>query len=227
MDRDESPIGGLKNPLQPTKELFYITVIMDVIAILCSLFISPFFALGILFYILASRAYSFRGTRLKRFPVASFATVFIFQGALIFFCSYHAAHPQHTLAVPLLPCLTASLLIGASYPLTQIYQHEQDKQDGVITLSYILGKRGTFAFSMSLFLFATVCMYLVLQKQVNYFFLFLLVMFPVIFFFLFWMQAVWKDEKAADFKNSLYMNIVSTICLLIYFSTLIILNYFE
>jgi 1,4-dihydroxy-2-naphthoate octaprenyltransferase len=227
MDRDDTPIGGLKAPMQPTKELFYVTVLMDVLAVVLSLIISVFFALGMLLYILASRAYSYRGIRLKRLPIAGFITVFLFQGALIFFCTYHAAHEQHTLAVPLLPCLTASLLIGASYPLTQIYQHEQDKQDGVITLSYQLGKRGTFVFSMSLFLLATVCMYFVLKAQANYFLLFLLCMFPVVLFFLAWMRAVWKDETAADFRNSLRMNVVSTICMLLYFSTLIILKHIE
>lgn len=227
MDRDETPIGGLKNPMQPTKQLFYVTVVMDVLAVGCSFLISSYFAMGTLFYILASRAYSYRGIRLKRLPVTGFAVVFFFQGALVFFCSYHAAHPQHILQVPLLPCLTSSLLIGASYPLTQIYQHEQDKQDGVITLSYKLGKRGTFVFSMILFLLATAFMYLVLKQQVNYFFLFLLCMLPVVLYFLFWMQAVWKREEAADFKSSLRMNLISTVCMLVYFSILIIVKHFE
>ena len=40
MDKDETPIGGLSNPLQPTRQLFYASVMMDVVAILLSLFIS-------------------------------------------------------------------------------------------------------------------------------------------------------------------------------------------
>src|ERR1017187_6704314 len=43
MDRDETSIGGLKNPSLPTKQLFYATVIMDVAAILLSAFISIYF----------------------------------------------------------------------------------------------------------------------------------------------------------------------------------------
>src|ERR1700690_141481 len=50
MDRDDSPIGGLKNPLQPTKQLFIVTVCMDVIAILLSFFISWLFVVGIFLY---------------------------------------------------------------------------------------------------------------------------------------------------------------------------------
>ena len=33
MDRDETPIGGLSKPLRPTKQLFYVSIIMDIIAV--------------------------------------------------------------------------------------------------------------------------------------------------------------------------------------------------
>lgn len=201
---------------------------MDSVALLLSLCISPFFALGILFYILASRAYSYRGIRLKRYPVAGFLTVFIFQGALVFFITYHGCGVPQTLSVPWLPCLIASLLIGASYPLTQIYQHQQDKEDGVITISYLLGKKGTFVFSLLLFLLATFCMFrLFTSNQQNQFFvLFLTCMFPVVLFFTYWMYKVWANSAAADFKHSLRMNVVSTLCMVVYFSTLLILQHF-
>ena len=44
MDRDETPIGGLASPLQPTKQLFYATLFMDALAVVLSLFVSAFFA---------------------------------------------------------------------------------------------------------------------------------------------------------------------------------------
>lgn len=224
MDRDQTPIGGLKNPLQPTKELFYTTVIIDTIAIILSSFISPLFALGILLYILASRAYSYRRIRLKKYPVAGFLTVFIFQGAVIFFITYHAISIGKTLSVPMLPCLIASLLIGALYPLTQIYQHEEDRKDGIISISYFLGKKGTFVFSMLLFLSATFLLFLRFKQadELNYFYWYLMVMLPVVLFFLYWMIAVWRNEKKADFGNSLLMNIVSTLCTTTFFIILII-----
>src|ERR1700712_1543015 len=66
MDRDETSIGGIKNPMKPTGELFRVTIIMDALAVTSSFVISSWFALGILLYILASRAYSYRGIRLKK-----------------------------------------------------------------------------------------------------------------------------------------------------------------
>lgn len=225
MDRDETPIGGLAHPLQPTKQLFYVSVGMDMVAIAVSFFINPFFALGILLYIAASRAYSYRKIRLKQYPVIGFITVFIFQGALIYFITNYSVGGQSLPSISLSSAITASLLIGALYPLTQVYQHEADKKDGVTTLSYLLGIKGTFVFSMGLFLTATFLLYLRFQNQMNFFYLFLFITFPVVLFFMFWMYKVWRDEGEANFKNSLLMNIVATLCTTLFFFTLIILSH--
>jgi 1,4-dihydroxy-2-naphthoate octaprenyltransferase len=227
MDRDETPIGGLMNPLQPTRQLFHVSVMMDGLALLLSFLLSVYFALGIMLYIAASRLYSYRGVRLKQYPVTGFLTVFIFQGALVYFITYHALHPLQTLEVPLLPCIISSLLIGALYPLTQIYQHEADLADGVSTISYLVGRRGTFVLSMSLFLLATAFSFLYFSGngQLNHFRLFLLMLLPVVLFFLYWMSKAWKDAAAANFQNSLRMNIISTCCTIAFFITLIVLNH--
>ncbi|MGE5519171.1 MAG: UbiA family prenyltransferase [Candidatus Dadabacteria bacterium] len=227
MDRDETPIGGIKNPLQPTKQLFYATVIMDALAVILSLVINYVFAVGILLYILASRAYSYRGIRLKRYPIGGFITVFIFQGAVIFYITYIAVSMNNNPTVPVLSCITSSLLLGALYPLTQIYQHEQDRKDGVITISLMLGKKGTFIFSMLFFIAATLLMYIIFSRnnQLDAFVYFLLIMLPVVSFFLSWFSRVWKNEDAANFNNSYKMNVIATICTTIFFTVLLIQNH--
>jgi 1,4-dihydroxy-2-naphthoate polyprenyltransferase len=224
IDRDQSPIGGLAKPLLPTKQLYYTTVVMDIVAIALSLFISISFAVGILIYIAASRAYSSRGIRLKRYAIPGFLVVFVCQGALVFYLSFIAAATDSP--VPLLPLLISSCLIGALYPLTQVYQHEADRQDNVTTLSIMVGKRGTFIFSISLFLVAAagLWMHLTDRGQLNHFYLFLLITLPVLVYFFYWMSGVWKDEQKADFKRSLTMNFIATLCTGIYFITLIVLN---
>lgn len=227
MDRDETPIGGLKNPKQPTRQLFYVTIAMDVLAVLLSLLISTLFALGILIYILASRAYSYRGIRLKQYAVTGFLTVFIFQGAFVFFITWYACGAPLFMQIPRMPMLISSLLIGALYPLTQIYQHAEDVKDGVRSISYVLGKKGTFILTLLQFLIATGLFYQWFQQthRMNHFFLFLIMMLPVVLFFLLWMNKVWRDESAANFKNSLIMNLLSTLCTTAFFLTLNLLNH--
>ena len=146
MDRDTSPIGGLEKPLQPTRQLFYVSIAMDVIAVALSFITSVYFAAGVLLYILASRAYSYRGIRLKKYAVTGYLVVVLFQGALVFVLAYHGSSLDHSFNVPVWGVVAAAGLIGGSYPLTQVYQHAEDEADGVRTISYLLGKRGTFIF---------------------------------------------------------------------------------
>ena len=229
MDKDETPIGGLSKPLQPTKQLFYVTVAMDIFSVAFSIVISFYFAGGILLYILASRAYSFRGIRLKKFPVTGYLIVIIFQGALTFFLSYHGSSTDKTLHVPVWPMIASTLLIGGYYPLTQVYQHEDDLKDNVKTISYKLGKKGTFVFCGIVFALATIAMFFTFvgEKQLRFFFIFAICMFPMILFFFRWTLDVWKNESKADFRNSLRMNLLASCCTTICFLILIILKGFE
>ncbi|MDB5251324.1 MAG: prenyltransferase [Flaviaesturariibacter sp.] len=225
MDRDTAPIGGLESPLPPTRQLFYVTVGMDAVAIGLSFLVTPLFAAGVGLYIAASRAYSYRGIRLKRFPVLGFLTVFLFQGALVFYLSYHGSSAVHSLRVPLLPLLLASLLIGALYPLTQVYQHAADRADGVETLSSLLGYRGTFLFSALLFGAATAGFYFLFGAgHLNYWVGFLVSTGPAVGFFLYWMTSVWRNEAAANFRNSLRMNVLATLGTTAFFITLNLLR---
>ena len=154
MDRDEGSVGGLKTPLAPTRQLLYVSLGMDLSAILLGLFISKTFALATAIYILASRAYSARSIRLKKYPILSYLLVVFCQGALIFFMVYHGSHPLFSTDVPTLGMISASLLIGGFYPLTQIYQHEADAKDGFRNIIAMLGLRGTFWFCGTIYLIA-------------------------------------------------------------------------
>ncbi len=75
MDQDETSIGGLENPPKPTKKLFYASILFDTIGLLLALIISFQFFVCVAAYILASRAYSYKGIRLKKLPIAGFLTV--------------------------------------------------------------------------------------------------------------------------------------------------------
>ncbi len=227
MDRDETSIGGIKNPMQPTKQLFFTSVLMDVFACIIALFISPLTILLVLLYIVFSRLYSYRGIRLKRYPIIGFLTVIINQGGTTFFLVYHAVSSNLTLAIPWDGVLISTLLIGGFYPITQIYQHEQDAKDGVNTISMMLGKRGTFMFCVLLYSisFGLLFLHFYLLNQVNYFFIIQILFAPVIVYFLNWFVQVWKVGEKADFEHTMKMNWLASTCTNIAFGVLIFLNH--
>ncbi|MBC7903430.1 MAG: UbiA prenyltransferase family protein [Gemmatimonadaceae bacterium] len=232
MDRDQSPVGGISNPMQPTRQLFMVTITLDIAAILLSFFITPWFALGIVFYILASRAYSYRGIRLKKFPVIGYLTVVVFQGAATFWLVYHGcheAHPVHLADNVKSGMLASSLLIGGFYPLTQIYQHKADREDGVKSISSILGYRGTFLFTSVVYsvAFAVLAYHFFVQLEWNKFFVLATCMLPILVYFFRWWAQVRKNNAAADFRNTMRMNIIAAICTNLGFIIIIIWNLFE
>ena len=229
MDRDESPIGGLAKPMQPTKQLYQFTLVMDLLAILLGLGVSPYFSFGVLLYILASRSYSFRGIRLKKYPVIAYITVIIFQGAATFALVYHGCSVNKSLHIPFLSMISASLLIGGFYPLTQVYQHEADQKDGVYSISMRLGYRGTFIFCAAIYSLAMGCLWLhyYLNDQLKAFFLLTTLLMPVLVYFMKWAINVWRDISAANFNNTMRMNVVASVCTAIAFIILTIWKQFE
>jgi 1,4-dihydroxy-2-naphthoate polyprenyltransferase len=229
MDRDETPIGGIKAPLPPTRQLFYISVIMDIAALLLSLFISYWFTICIAAYIAASRAYSYRGIRLKKYPVAGYLTVILFQGAVTYFMVYHGSSVNKTVIVPPAGMVAASLLIGGFYPLTQIYQHEADKKDGVVTISALLGYRGTFIFTALIYSLAmgVLAWWFYSNGQQKKFLALATMMLPILVYFFSWAGLVWKDVRTANFHNTMRMNILASICTNLAFLTLLIWRGFE
>jgi 1,4-dihydroxy-2-naphthoate octaprenyltransferase len=214
MDRDTESVGGIKNPMQPTKQLFYITLLLDGIAVVLSCIISVYFVAGIIAYVLASRAYSYRGIRLKKYPVIGYITVVIFQGAVTFFLVMHGSSSDKTLSVPAFAMIAASLLIGGFYPLTQIYQHQQDKADGVTTLSLLLGYKGTFIFTGIVYFFAvsTLAYQLISTLQQNSFFIIQIFFIPVLVYFFWWFRQVALKHTAANFVNTMRMTIIASVC---------------
>ncbi len=228
MDKDTQSIGGIKNPLPATTQLFYVTLIMDIAALLLSFVISWYMAMGILSFILASRAYSYRGIRLKKYAVISFFITMLFQGALVFFLTYHGSNSLKALNAPFLALLSSSLLVGSFYPLTQIYQHKQDEADGVITLSKKLGYTGTFIFSGIIFVAAmsSLALYFYTIQQQLYFTLFSLIMLPTLFYYFWWFAKVIKNNAYANFVNTMKMNIIASICTNAGFITILIIEKF-
>lgn len=229
MDRDTESIGGLEKPPPPSRELYHLTIIMDLLAIGLSFLVSPFFAAMMPLYIGASKAYSYRRIRLKKYPVIGYLTVIIFQGALTFWLVYFGAGSLPPSSTPWQGMLICALLIGGFYPLTQIYQHKQDLDDGVETISYKLGYKGTFIFCAIIYFLAwlTMAQFFMNSHQAVKFWLVSIFFVPVIVYFIWWFGKVIKDTKAASFKNTMVMNWIASACTNIAFIILLIWKGFE
>ncbi|HCW06189.1 MAG TPA: ubiquinone biosynthesis protein UbiA [Cytophagales bacterium] len=219
-DKDEQSIGGLKNPPSVNKSLYYVSVWMDIAAVvLAFLKISLLFSMMLLVYGLVSKAYSNPMIRLKKYPIVGWLTVGIFQGFFTFLMSYVGINDfeiENLLrAKVLIPAALTSVMLLGNYPMTQVYQHEEDAKHGDKTMSMLLGIRGTFIFTQIVFALATIGFVLYFNSffSTEYSVAFLLAMIAPVVFFMFWFLKVWRDSAQANFTYTMWLNFISALSL--------------
>ncbi len=223
-DKDEKSIGGLRNPPPVNKILYFAALLLDTLAILLGwYFINGWFALMLLIYGLVSKAYSHPAIRLKKYPIGGWLTVAIFQGAFTFVMCYVGINnfslPGILQAKVLIPAVLSTLMLLGTYPMTQIYQHEEDAKRGDITLSVKLGLRGTFLFVLITFVVATAAYLLYFHFYFSdyYGIAFTAALSPVVIFFLYWFYKVHSKPEAANYSRTMWLNFLSATCLNAFF----------
>ncbi len=220
-DKDEESIGGLKIPPKVTNDLYYVAIGMDILALLLGLIIGVEFAIMLFVYGMISKAYSHPSVRIKKFPITSWLVAGIFQGFFTFTMCYVGMNkiPFSELNPELIyaACLSTGILLG-SYPMTQIYQHKEDKRRGDITLSIKLGIRGTFIFTAVVFTMATLGFFEFFYVYYEFWvaFMFALFTFPMIIYFFWWFSKS-RNPENVNFTYAMRLNMISSVCLSSFF----------
>jgi len=223
-DKDEKSIGGLKNPPPVKKGLYYLALLFDAIAIVQGLIkISIPFAVMLLIYGLVSKAYSHPGIRLKKYPITGWLVAGLFQGLFTFVMCYIGINKYNLdnvwKASVLIPGALCSLMLWANYPMTQVYQHEEDGKRGDETFSRMLGIKGTFYFVGGVFALVTIgfVLYFSAYFSTRYALGFLIALFPVLIYFSYWFLKIIRDESKADYTHTMWLNFISSTSLNVYF----------
>jgi 1,4-dihydroxy-2-naphthoate octaprenyltransferase len=223
-DKDEGSIGGLKNPPPVKRELYYLVLLLDALAIVLGyLMVNWLFAMMLFIYGIVSKAYSHPVVRLKKMPIVGWFIAGLFQGAFTFLMCYIGINQfsLETLWRPevLTPALLTTLMLWGNYPMTQIYQHEEDVKRGDVTLSARLGIRGTFHFTALVFSLAVAgfILYFWYYHQVKYVVLMLVFLAPVLVYFGIWYIQTRQNELHANYQKTMWLNFISATCLNAFF----------
>ena len=229
-DKDKESIAGIKYPPKVTKELYYFSITLDGIGILLALCIDLPTAISMLTYGLISKAYSHPSIRLKKRPIVSWIIVSVFQGYFVFLVTYWAIHdiPISILATSMIqiPALLTTMMLMSAYPITQVYQHKEDRERGDFTLSLSLGILGTFHFTAFAFVMTTLgyAGYFYYYQDSQTLLFYLTLMTPLFIYYVSWYQEVRENIDLADFEHTMKLNRLSALCLNAFFLLLIIFN---
>lgn len=217
-DRDTTPIGGLAKPPEvPQQELWYLIIAFDLAGLFLATTLGHWVTLGVLGYVLASKAYSWPVIRLKAHPYGSLVVVAFFQGAWTFWTVLAGLGASYQdLFTPenkLWGAIAAGFLLG-SYPLTQIYQHREDSERGDRTFSLVLGVRNTFLWSATIMGAAGASLGYIWISQGEWLSLgiFSIGMAPVTWVLFQWANKAWQDESVVTHQKAMQMNMVSSLC---------------
>lgn len=222
-DKDEDSIGGLEKPPPVSKELLYVSLFLDAAALLIGILLGGWFVLGLFIYGGVSKAYSNDRIRLKKYPVISWLIAGFFQGAFTFVMTYQAMNntslAEALQPVVLIAALLTTFILMGSYPMTQVYQHAEDARRGDLTMSRLLGIKGTFIFTTLVFLAAVGAYYLyfIAYFKVEYFMMYVLCLSPGLVFFLWWFARVLQSESAVNFRSTMRLNFLTATGMNVFF----------
>lgn len=206
-DKDEGSVNGLESPPPVDKTLFWVSMGLEALSLVAAVFINLQFVAFIVVYGLFMKAYSHPAIRIKKRPVASWLLISLFQGGFVFLMTYMIVHELSFWELFVtsgqiglgLGTLISTLNILALYPVTQVYQHAEDASRGDLTISRLLGVRGTFVNAWVCLLAVGVC-FLVFYQGTWPFWLMLSLLVPAIVYLAVLTYRVWQNPAAANFR---------------------------
>jgi 4-hydroxybenzoate polyprenyltransferase len=151
-DRDQGPVGGLEHPPPVVAALLPFSLAVKLVGWLVSVLVGAVFCAIYSLFALLSVAYSHPRLRLKAHPIGSLVVVGVGQGALAFLGAWVATRSELRSAWSrdgVVGTLAATLLILALYPLSQLYQVEEDRARNDRTLAVAWGPGRCFSFSLA------------------------------------------------------------------------------
>ena len=154
-DRDTGPVGGLEHPPPVDARLLPFSIGILLVGWFLSALLAPELCLVYGVILAFAVAYSHPSVRWKAAPWPSLATIFVGQGVFGFLGGWLAAGRSLGAAASpdgVVGALEASLIVAGFYPLTQLFQIEEDRSRGDRTLAVAWGPTRCFRLAQAAFL---------------------------------------------------------------------------
>lgn len=178
-------------------------------------------------YLLVSKAYSYDKVRLKKYPVIGALTVVIFQGFFTYLAVSAGVSRSFSISADSIAFgMVSSLFLLGSYPMTQIYQHEEDAKHGDHTLSRYLGINGTFIFTGFIFFIASslICILFYKNRDFENIMIYLSAVLPLNIYFLKWYFDFRKGKQVITYERTMLLNRMSSLLLSAAFILMLLLK---
>src|SRR5438445_6618392 len=167
-DRDVGPVGGLERPPSVVPALLAFSLAVQGIGALLAALVNLSFFIAYAIFVGLSFAYSHPRIRWKAHTWTSLLVVAFGQGALAFVGAWAATRGEIMSAWSVdgaLGAIAAVLLILALYPLTQLYQIDEDAARGDRTVAVAWGAARCFTFALTCTILGGLAMLVALARR--------------------------------------------------------------
>lgn len=147
-DEDTGPVGGVKNPPAMSQWMWPASIFLQMVGLMLAMPMGNTFILFYLFSMFLFWLYSSPLFRWKSRPILSLVSIGISTGANSVILGYlSAATPVSVLNTTIIiAAIGTAFIILSMYPLSQIYQLEEDQKRNDRTFALQYGKQGVFMF---------------------------------------------------------------------------------
>ncbi len=157
-DKDEGPIGGLRNPPPMQRWMRDSSMLMQFAGLVWAYSVSLSFAIVYVCSMVLFWLYSTPLVRWKSHPILSMIAIAGSTGVGGFLMGYLAGGGQLQLSL-LLPIVGVSFILLSMYPVSQLFQVEEDTKRGDRTFASVFGLKGVqnfflFSYAFGIFLLA-------------------------------------------------------------------------
>ncbi|MFV1884416.1 MAG: UbiA family prenyltransferase [Balneola sp.] len=151
-DKDEGPIGGLKSPPKMTDWMWTVSLIIQFIGIIPALFVGFKFFVIYISSMLLFWLYSTPLARWKGNPILSIFAIGISTGTNSFLLGYLAGGAESLSLNEGFIALGVACILLSLYPVSQVFQMEEDRERGDQTFAMKFGLKGVRFFYVIMYL---------------------------------------------------------------------------
>lgn len=221
-DKDEGPIGGLKNPPKMTRWMRDASMAMKFTGLIWAVTIGWLYATIYLISMILFWLYSTPLARWKGDPYLSLIAIGLSTGTSSVLLGALAAGSELSGTI-LIAAIGVTLLILSLYPVSQIFQIKEDRKRGDYTFAIRFGKKGVIQFFFSFFILGAVLISLAIMDQ--YFITGTLFMvLSLISLIVLWRLITKLTEEKSDYSRVMFLKFIASLSYVLFLVTILVLR---
>ena len=221
-DKDEGPIGGLRNPPKMKKWMRDASLLMQLAGLIWALMVGWVFAMVYLISMILFWLYSTPLARWKGDPHLSLIAIGLSTGTSSVLLGALAAGSELSITI-LIAAIGVTMLILSLYPVSQIFQIEEDHKRGDRTFAIRYGRKGVIRFFIGIFMPGGVLISLALM---NLYFMIgiLFLVLSLISWFVLWHLITKLTEEKSDYSRVMFLKFIASLSYVLFLITILVLR---